>query len=93
LKAYTDTYTHSLLLLSIVNHHSSRSSSFVCGDNENAFMKENQRGSLYWHSHRFSEGPNRKYYALARSVTNYYQHVCALQKGKFSQVYIGYFIF
>jgi hypothetical protein len=68
LKAYTDTYTYSLFLLSIVKHRSSWSSSFICGCNANGFMKENQRVSLYWHSRRFSEGPNRRYYDLVRDT-------------------------
>jgi hypothetical protein len=43
LKAYTDTYTYSLFLVSIVNHHSSWSSSFICDNNENVFIKGKQR--------------------------------------------------
>jgi hypothetical protein len=58
-----------LFLLSIVNHHSSWSSSFICDNNENVFMNGKQLGSLYWNSCRFGEGRNRKFYNFARIVT------------------------
>jgi hypothetical protein len=41
-EAYADAYTYSLFLLSTVNHRSSWSSSFICDNNENVFMKGNQ---------------------------------------------------
>jgi hypothetical protein len=47
LETYTDTYTYSLFLLSVVDHRSSWSSSFIYDNNENVFMKRNQRGSFY----------------------------------------------
>jgi hypothetical protein len=58
-----------LFLLSIVNHHSSWSSSFICDNNENVFMKGSQRGSIYGNPYRFGQGRNPKFYSSARSVT------------------------
>jgi hypothetical protein len=69
LKAYADTYTYSLLLIPIVNYHTSWSSSFISVNNENSFINGNQRVSSYWHPRRFSEGPNRKYCSPGRIVT------------------------
>jgi hypothetical protein len=80
LKVYTDTYTYSLFLLSIVKHHSSWSSFFICGCNEKGFMRGIPRRSFYWHSRRFSEGPNRKYHDLVRMSRRDYKHVCSLLK-------------
>jgi hypothetical protein len=80
LKAYTDTYTYSLFLLSALNHHSSCFSSFICDCNTNGFMKGNQRVSLYWHSRCFSESLGGKYNDLVRMLRHYYKHVYSFQK-------------
>jgi hypothetical protein len=80
LKAHTDTYTYSLFLLSIVKHHSSWSSSFICDNNENDFIKGDQRGSFYWTLRRFGQSHNRKFYNPVRMLRHYYERVCSLPK-------------
>jgi hypothetical protein len=62
-------YSPLSLLLSTVNHHSSWSSSFICGDNGNGFVKGIQQEFFYWNSCRFCQGCNRKFYNPARIVT------------------------
>jgi hypothetical protein len=57
-------YLHLFLLL-IVNHHSSCSSSSICDNNENVFMK----GNL---SRCFGQSLNRKYYKLVHMLRHYY---------------------
>jgi hypothetical protein len=81
-ETYTDTYTYSLSLLSIAKHHSSWFSSFICDNNENVFMKKNQRVSSYWYPRRFSKVPNRKSYDLVSMSRHYFKHVCSFTKGK-----------
>jgi hypothetical protein len=68
LKAYNDTYKYCLFLLSIVKHHSSWPSSFICDNNENVFMKMNQLRPLYWTLRRFGQGRNQKFYNPVSSV-------------------------
>jgi hypothetical protein len=81
-----------LLLLSIVNHHSPWSSSCICDKNENDFMKGNQQKSLYWHSRRFNQGRNRKFYNQVRSITELLQAYKFFSKGKNNQNHAGFFI-
>jgi hypothetical protein len=71
-----------LLLLSTVNNHSSWSSSLICDNNENVFIKRIQPGSFYWNSCRFGQGCNRKFNTPARSVTALLQICWHFKKGK-----------
>jgi hypothetical protein len=71
-----------LLLSSTVNHYTLWPSYFICGDNENAFMKGTQPESFYWNSSRFGQGCNKKVYNSIRSVIELLSTCLFFTKGK-----------